>query len=98
MSQMSEESNKKAKRRVFVRPNCNKVWCFPCAVCLKKHYKYAAHAKCYRKWCDLCQRAYETEEAMKVHATTYHPRNFCKDCNQTFEKMKVHRINQHSKK
>jgi hypothetical protein len=86
---------KKNKRREFVRPNCSKVYCFQCGVCLKNHYKYGAHFKCYKKWCDLCQRAFETEAAMTKHSKTYHAKNFCEACNQTFEKLKVHKTVYH---
>lgn len=85
------ETTKKSKRRAFVRPNCNKVWCFQCQVCIKKHYKYAAHALCYRKWCDICQFAYDSEEVMKNHALLYHPNEFCEICNQVFNKLKIHK-------
>lgn len=90
---MSDEYDptKSSKRRTFVRPNCNKVWCFQCAVCLKKHYKYGAHAACYRRWCDICQFPYESEKAMKEHAKTYHPKEFCEVCNQVFSNLKLHK-------
>ena len=86
------ESSKKNKRRTFVRPNCNKVWCFQCYVCLKKHYKYAAHAVCYRRWCEICQFPYETEKALKEHAKHFHQRDFCEVCNQVFPSLKVHKL------
>ena len=83
----------KQKRRTFVRPNCSKVWCFQCLVCLKKHYKYGAHRLCYRKWCDICQTSFDTEEIMALHATKYHAKNFCNICNQTYNNIKVHKSN-----
>ena len=92
---MSHNFEKKSKRRAFVRPNCNKVWCFFCSVCLKNHYKYGAHNKCYRRWCDLCQKAFDDETQMTIHAKKYHSKNFCSKCNQTFENVKLHKQHFH---
>lgn len=91
MSKEEYDIGKKSKRRTFVRPNCNKVWCFQCSVCLKKHYKYAAHGCCYRRWCDICQFPYESERALREHAKKEHPNQFCEVCNQVFENLKIHK-------
>lgn len=92
MSQEEYDSTKKNKRRSFVRPNCNKVWCFQCSVCLKKHYKYAAHSICYRRWCDICQIPYDTERLLKEHAKKEHPKEYCELCNQVFTNLKTHKL------
>ena len=79
------------KKRSFVRPNCSKIWCFQCIVCGKRDYRFNAHSECYRKWCDICQISFATEEKMTEHATKFHSKNWCQVCNQVFESLKIHR-------
>lgn len=85
----------KKKKRQFVRPNCDKVWYFQCNVCLKKHYKFASHNKCFRRWCQICQDTFTTEGAMRDHALKYHKKEFCKPCNQVIANIKKHKLNFH---
>ncbi len=88
---MSDNKEKKTKRRAFVRPNCSKVWCFQCIVCGKKDYKFNAHPNCYRRWCDLCQVAFPTNEKMTEHAKMFHLKNWCDGCNQVYDSLKTHK-------
>lgn len=85
----------KKRKRIFVRPNCDKVWYFQCVVCGNKHYKFGAHPKCFRRWCELCQESFATEELMTAHAKQYHEKDFCELCNQTFKHIKNHKKNFH---
>jgi hypothetical protein len=85
----------KKRKRIFVRPNCDKVWYFHCTVCSKKHYKFGSHTECFRRWCNLCQETFEDAKDMKNHALIYHKHNFCQECNQTFENLKKHKQNFH---
>ncbi len=94
---MNPKSPKIRKKKTFVRPNTNTTWCFQCFVCMRKHYKYGAHAKCYRKWCEICQDSFETEDEMKQHAMDFHKKQFCDGCNQVFTNLRVHKQNVHPK-
>lgn len=83
------------KQKQFVRPTSNKPWYFTCIVCSKKHYKWGAHSDCYRRYCDVCQRTYESEEELKEHALKWHKKSFCSDCNMVIPNLAKHRTNFH---
>lgn len=83
------------KQKQFVRPTSNKPWYFTCVVCGKKHYKWGAHESCYRRFCDVCQRVYDTEEEMKEHALKWHKRIFCEDCNMVIPSITKHKTTCH---
>lgn len=83
------------KTKQFVRPTCNKPWCFTCVVCTKLHRKWGAHSECYKRFCDFCQTIFETPEDLKKHAEIWHKKNFCEQCNMTIRIIKKHKTNFH---
>ena len=83
------------KGKQFVRPTCNKPWCFICEVCSKTYRKWGAHKECHKRFCDLCQTIYDTQEELKAHAEKWHKKNFCEDCNMVIRFPKKHRSNYH---
>ena len=83
------------KSKQFVRPTCSKPWEFTCTVCGGKHKKWGAHAKCYTRFCDICQTIHKSPEELKDHAEKWHKKNFCEPCNMTIINLKKHQSSYH---
>lgn len=85
------------REKAFVRPNCAGTFWLNCPVCRKNYFKYDSHTTCFKRWCELCQHAWPTQEEFKLHAEQAHRKFYCTICEQVYQNIRGHRSRLHPK-
>ena len=84
-----------ARNKGFVRPNCSTTFWLQCPVCCKRYFKYDSHFECFTRWCEICQDALPSADALRVHAQQHHRKNYCVECNSVYHNIRGHKANEH---